>query len=93
MRRMPLLKYEYVGLYSIQLGFPKQNLFFLYKNETVTEIVQEKYKRVNDTAGNLLYSSEVPIVVQNDYLNFARGIHKMYFFFIQMRAKKVLFLF
>lgn len=47
----------------------------------------------NDTAGNLLHSSEFPIVVQNNYLYFARDIHKIYYFFIQIKKKMIRFFF
>lgn len=50
-------------------------------------------KEFNDTAGNLLHSSEFPIVVQNNYLYFARDIHKIYYYFIQIKKKMINFFF
>lgn len=46
MRRMSLLKYEYVGLCYMQLGVPKQSFLFSAKKETAPELVKKK-KNIN----------------------------------------------
>lgn len=75
-----------------KVWFSKTKLMFsLQKMRPSQNKSKKNMKEFNDTAGNLLHSSEFPIVVQNNYLYFARDIHKIYYYFIQIKKKMINF--